>query len=81
MTGAVFLDPDIEPFERDEVEKRVFDEVDYAAYVDDLAGLATFPNMVNDLYTTRTIVRTAAHEWLSLLLVLSPVRKELLRLR
>ena len=64
MTGAVFLDPDIEPFERDDIEKRVFDEVDYAAYVDDLAGLATFPNMVNDLYTTRTIIRTAAHEWL-----------------
>ncbi len=64
MTGAVFLDPDIEPFERDEVEKRVFDEVGYAAYVDDLAGLATFPNMVNDLYTTRTVIRTAAHEWL-----------------
>ena len=64
MTGAVFLDPDIEPFERDDIEKRVFDEVNYAAYVDDLAGLATFPNMVNDLYTTRTIVRTAAHEWL-----------------
>ncbi len=64
MTGGVFLDPDIEPFERDEVEKRVFDEVDYVAYVDDLAGLATFPNMVNDLYATRTVVRTAAHEWL-----------------
>ena len=64
MTGAVFLDPDIEPFERDEVEKRVFNEVGYAAYVDDLAGLATFPNMVNDLYTTRTVIRTAAHEWL-----------------
>ena len=64
MTGAVFLDPDIEPFERDEAEKRVFDEVNYAAYVDDLAGLATFPNMVNDLYTKRTIIRTAAHEWL-----------------
>ena len=27
MTGAVFLDPDIEPFERDEIEKRVFEEV------------------------------------------------------
>ncbi len=64
MTGAVFLDPDIEPFERDELENRVYDEVDYAAYVDDLAGLATFPNMVNDLYTTRTVIRTAAHEWL-----------------
>ena len=64
MTGAVFLDPDIEPFERDEFEKRVFEEVDHAAYVDDLAGLATFPNMVNDLYSTRTIMRTAAHEWL-----------------
>ena len=64
MAGAVFLDPDIEPFERDDIERRVFDEVNYAAYVDDIAGLATFPNMVADNYTTRTVIRTAAHEWL-----------------
>ena len=64
MVGAVFLDPDIEPFDRDEIEKRVYAEVGYAAYVDNLAGLATYPNMVNDLYTTRTVIRTAAHEWL-----------------
>ena len=64
MTGGVFLDPEIAPFDRDAVEKRVVAELDYSAYVDDLAGLATFPNMVNDLYTTRTILRTVAHEWL-----------------
>ena len=64
MAGAVFLDPDIEPFERDEIERQVFDEVDYAAYVDDIAGLATFPNMVSDSHTARTVIRTAAHEWL-----------------
>ena len=64
MVGAVFLDPEIEPFERDEIERRVFDEVDYAAYVDDIAGLATFPNMVSDRHTTRTVIRTATHEWL-----------------
>ncbi len=64
MVGAVFLDPEIEPFERDEIERRVYDEVDYAAYVDDIAGLATFPNMVSDRHTTRTVIRTAAHEWL-----------------
>ena len=64
MTGAVFLDPDIEPFDRDEIERRVVDELDYAAYVDDIAGLATFPNMVSDSHTTRTVIRTAAHEWL-----------------
>lgn len=64
MTGAVFLDPDIEPFDRDEIERRVFDELDYAAYVDDIAGLATFPNMVSDAHTTRTVIRTAVHEWL-----------------
>ena len=64
MVGAVFLDPEIEPFERDAIERRVFDEVDYAAYVDDIAGLATFPNMVSDRHTTRTVIRTAAHEWL-----------------
>ena len=64
MVGAVFLDPAIEPFDRDEIERRVFEEVDYAAYVDDIAGLATFPNMVSDRNTTRTVIRTAAHEWL-----------------
>ena len=64
MVGAVFLDPEIEPFDRDEVERRVFDELDYVAYVDDIAGLATFPNMVSDSHTTRTVIRTAAHEWL-----------------
>ena len=64
MVGGVFLDPEIEPFDRDAVEKRVVEELGYSAYVDDLAGLATFPNMVNDLYTARTIARTAAHEWL-----------------
>lgn len=64
MVGAVFLDPEIEPFERDEIERRVYDEVDYAAYVDDIAGLATFPNMVSDRHPTRTVIRTAAHEWL-----------------
>ena len=64
MVGAVFLDPEIEPFDRDEIERRVVNELDYAAYVDDIAGLATFPNMVSDSYTTRTVIRTAAHEWL-----------------
>ena len=64
MVGGVFLDPEIEPFDRDAVETRVVEELGYSAYVDDLAGLATFPNMVNDLYTARTIARTAAHEWL-----------------
>ena len=64
MVGGVFLDPEIEPFDRDAVERRVVEELGYSAYVDDLAGLATFPNMVNDLYTARTIARTAAHEWL-----------------
>ena len=38
MVGAVFLDPDIEPFERDEIERQVFEDVDYAAYVDDISG-------------------------------------------
>ena len=64
MVGAVFLDADIEPFERDDVEKRVYGELGYAAYVDDIAGLATYPNMVSDAHSTRHILRTAAHEWL-----------------
>ena len=64
MVGAVFLDPDIEPFERDEIERQVFEDVDYAAYVDDISGLASFPNMVSDVYSMRHVLRTAAHEWM-----------------
>ena len=64
MVGAVFLDPEIEPFERDDVERQVYDELDYVAYADDIAGLATFPNMVSDSHTTRTVIRTAVHEWM-----------------
>ena len=64
MIGAVFLDPDIEPFERDEIERQVFDDVDHAAYVDNISGLASFPNMVSDVYSRRHVLRTAAHEWM-----------------
>ncbi len=64
MVGGVFLDPEIEPLERDEVERRIYEELGYAAYVDDIAGLATYPNMVSDTGAMRSIIRTAAHEWL-----------------
>ena len=72
MVGGVFLDPEIAPFDRDALENRVVDELDYSAYVDNIAGLATFPNMVNDLYSTRTILRTVAHEWLHAYWVFHP---------
>ena len=37
--------------------------------------------MVSDVYSMRHVLRTAAHEWDALVLVLSPVWKELLRVR
>ena len=61
---GVLLDPDIPVFERDELEREVMAGYDLSALVDNIAGLGTYPAMVSDQYTPRTIARTAAHEWL-----------------
>ena len=61
---GVLLDPDIPVLERDDLEQEIMVDYDLSALVDNLAGLGTYPSMVSDQYTLRTIVQTAAHEWL-----------------
>ncbi len=61
---AVLLEPDLDVLVRDELEKRLFDWYGVSALVDNLAGLATYPLLVSDLYPLRDLLRVAAHEWL-----------------
>ena len=64
LVDAVLLHPDITPFERDRIETELLERYNLSAFVDDLAGLATYPSHVSDLFQLRFILRTAAHEWL-----------------
>jgi len=50
--------------ERDRLERELLEFYDLSALVVDLAGLATYPSLVNDLRELRSVSRTAAHEWL-----------------
>lgn len=64
LREAVLLHPDIPVLERDQLETEVLSEYNVSALVDNLAGLATYPSMVSDLYQLRFILQTTAHEWL-----------------
>ena len=77
LTGSVLLDPELKGVERDRIEREILEQHDLSALVDDLAGLATYPNIVSDLYTTRTIMRTAVHEWFHAYFFFKPLGKNL----
>ena len=79
VVGSVLLDSDIKGVERDAIEQQIFREQDVSALVDDLAGLATYPTIVSDLYTIRTVLRTAAHEWLHAYFFFRPLGQNLRR--
>ncbi len=61
---AVLLDAELPLLERDKLEQEVLRRYNFSALVDNLAGLATYPAIINDLYPTRLVLQTAAHEWL-----------------
>lgn len=63
LTDAVLLRPDITLLERDRLESMMLAEHNLSALVDNLAGLATYPTIVSDQATLRSVVQTAAHEW------------------
>ena len=77
VLGSVLLDSDLKGVERDAVEKHILREQNISAVVDDLAGLATYPTIVSDLFTTRTVMRTAAHEWLHAYFFFRPLGQNL----
>ena len=77
LISSILLDPDIKGVERDRIETEILEQHDLSSYVDDLAGLATYPNFVNDLYTTRTVMRTAVHEWMHAYFFFKPLGRNL----
>ena len=70
---GVILSPDMPVLERDRLEKEILQRHDLSALVDNLAGLGTYPSIVSDLYPLRTVLQTAAHEWLHHYLFFRPM--------
>ena len=64
LIATVLLDPDLDYKERQNIENRAEQLPNVSALVDDLSGLSTYPVIVADQSTKRTILRTAGHEWL-----------------
>lgn len=60
----LLLQPDLEHIKRGELEDTLLSEYGLSAFVGDLAGLSTYPTLVTDTDSLRSIMRTAAHEWL-----------------
>ena len=77
LTEVLLLSPDLRGVERDRLEKAILADYNLSALVDNLAGLATYPSLVSDLYTMRTVLRTAAHEWLHAYLFFRPLGRHI----
>ena len=63
-THEVLLDSRIKVSEREEVEAKLLDEVDLAALVLNIGGVATYPASVPRARPLRWTLQTSAHEWL-----------------
>ncbi len=63
LTATVGLQTGLRPFERDQLEREIEEEHDISALVVNLGGIGTYPALVLDRNTLRTVVRTAVHEW------------------
>lgn len=73
LQEAVLMDPDLHGLERDRLEKEMLELYGLSALVDNLGGIATYPAVVPDTDTTRSLVQTAAHEWLHQYLFFKPL--------
>ena len=60
----LLLRPELEYIERGRLEDAILDQYDLSAIVGNLAGLSTYPTLVTDTDSLRSVLRTAAHEWL-----------------
>ena len=63
MLDSVLINPEISLKERDEIENTLFKAYGTSALVDDLAGVATYPLLVDDQQNLRRILQTSVHEW------------------
>ena len=64
LLGTVGLETGLRAFERDQLEREIEEEHGVSALVINLGGIGTYPALVKDHNTLRTVVRTAVHEWL-----------------
>ena len=73
VVDQIFTVPDMPPIERDRIEREILDTYDLSAFVDNLAGLSTYPTIVTDQTTLRSVLRTAVHEWLHVYFFFRPL--------
>ena len=60
----LLLEPKLEYIEHGRLEDALLEEYDLSAIVGNLAGLSTYPTLVKDTDSLRSVLRTAAHKWL-----------------
>ncbi len=60
----LLLEPKLEYIERGRLEDALLEQHDLSAIVGNLAGLSTYPTLVTDTDSLRSVLRTATHEWL-----------------
>ena len=63
MIDSVLINPEISFKERDIIENTLLEAYNTSALVDDLAGIATYPLLVDDQQNLRRIIQTSVHEW------------------
>ena len=64
LLGTAAMETGLRPFERDQLEREIEEEHGVSALVINLGGIGTYPALVLDDNTLRTVTRTAVHEWL-----------------
>ena len=73
VVEQALLTPALPGLERDRIERELLEIHDYSALVDNLSGLSTYPTLVSDQGPLRSVLRTAAHEWLHAYLFFRPL--------
>ncbi len=63
LLGTVGLETGLQPFERDQLEREIEEEHGVSALIINLGGIGTYPALVRDRNTLRTVARVAVHEW------------------
>ena len=66
------LDPDIADEQIEELE-RAIDARELSSLVEKISGVATYPSLVPDTRSLRSVLRTAAHEWVHHYLFFHPL--------
>ncbi len=73
MIKGITLKPDVPVAKQEEIEDRVFRELNESALVDSLGGFSTYPTMVTDQADLLWILSTIAHEWTHTYLAFHPL--------